>query len=346
MEQKQKNNQTLLIVLVVVLIVLVAGIGVYLLYHSKTKTDDPSTTAAALVSEAETTAAATEVTTQEETTAAPEEDAQWIGIYKAYLTDRVKAAEAEKDPDQPEDYSPAHFSLIFLDGDTVPELVVSEDFYHAASATLVIIENGKTKTFENIGSNGGFQYKEKQGIVVSGYDGSGVSSRTVFRLENGRLNEIWAGSENAFYEDNTEYYFGHYENQTKVTEAEYRKAYDQYIPTGLTATLRDNAASPPMTGKNVEAYFKALADRESVPTVRAYSEMSFSGIVSEKQTDYYDDTEYNEIVLDTPMVVQFEDDEFPALISSVRITDDNVVAGSRLSVKGHPVKEREFVSVY
>lgn len=343
MEQNRKNKKKIvLIVLIVALAALAVGIAIRFMHSSETGDHTDTTTAAENVETAEPEKAVSEAETQ---TAAKD---AWIKLYKDYLTGRVKTAKEEaEDPAELENNSPAHFSLIYLDDDAIPELVVSEDFYHAASATLAVIYDGKVQTFKNIGSYGGFQYKERQGIVVSGYDGSGTSSRTVYHLEQGELNEVWSGSESQYLENEKEYYFGDYEHMKEVTEEEYRKAYDTYIPVGMTGTLRDDATSPAMTAKNVEAYFKALENRESVPRIRAYSELTFAGTVSEAQTDYYDDSEYYEMVLDEPVVVQFEEDEFPAVICAVRLPEDErVKPGAHLRVKSAPCKERDFIALY
>lgn len=340
MEQNPKKKTAIILIIVAVVLagavaVTVAAVVLFRVVLPKVR-EDGGTTAVETMTEpmAEEPEPATKPT---------QENVDWIALYKEYLHEQI---EEDRSEDEDGDVY-AHFSLIYLDNDEIPELVISGGYYHAASATLAVIYNGELRTFPDLGSYGGFQYKERQGLIVSGYDGSGVSSRAVYRLEQGELKVVWSGSEEHVFEDQDNYYFGDYEHHREVTEEEFRKQYDANVPNGLTTSLVEDSSAPSMTSENVEAYFDAMADRDAVTTIRAYTEMAFTGTVSELQTDYYDDSMYYELTLDKPVIVQFEEDDFPSLIESVHLPEEEDMSpGAHTTAKGIPVKVREFVMVY
>lgn len=350
MEQNPKKKTAIILIIVAVVLagavaVTVAAVVLFRVVLPKVRDTKGETETVTETVQEDTSEEGAQTTAQAEDP--QEDDVQWIALYKDYLHERIKEDRVEDADEDTDEYVYTHFSLIYLDNDTIPELVVSDGFFHAASATLVVISDGELRTFPELGSYGGFQYKQRQGVVVTGYDGSGVSSRGVYRLEQGALNTVWNGSEDHFNEGQDKYFIGDYEHQKEVTEAEYKKQYDANVPNGLTATLVEDACAPLMTSENVEAYFDALEDRDAVPTIRAYTEMTFTGIASEMQTDYYDDSTYYELTLDKPVIVQFEEDDFPSLIAAVRLPDGNGMSpGAHTTAQGMPVKVREFVMVY
>ena len=361
-EQPKKKRRKWIILAVVFVLLIAAGIAVWRgLANGGTGGKEETTP---VIANGEEAVAEQTKPTAAETNDAAQTDTAWIAAYKSYLLDQVKQNE---DPDNEEAYPGRQFSLICFNDDDIPELVVSDGEYHAAGASLVIMQNGTLQTYSHLGSYGGFQYKEKEGVIVEGYDGSGVSSRRVWKWAQGDLKCVWSGTEahgERMREDGkpeyslydpqvvTEFRMTLDESERdkvdaterKVSEAEFKKEYEANVPNGLSDTEIDSALSPRLTQENVEAYFAALADRDAIPKIRAYSEITLTGTISETQKDYYTGQEYREIVPDKPVVVQFESDDFPALLSSVYYGgsgEDLKESGGRVTVTRMPYEDAE-----
>lgn len=355
-------KKTKRIIFAAVLVLLAIGIAVFVGYRiPKGKTDEPTVgqtvTAADASSEAaqEETEPEPESETETETAGTAQTNTEWIAAYKNCLLDRIDRVSDEENTWQ-------YFSLIYLDDDDVPELVVSEGDFHPSTASIITFYDGKVKTFSGLGSYGSFGYKEKQGVIVEGYTGSGVSSSNVWRLEKGELTCVWSGEEDMFDED-TEYYIfdANVLNELKdagedadydkldatrkeISEAEFKTQYDAIVPTALTASPVNTGTSPKMTRKNVNAYFAALADKSAVTRVRTFTEFTVSGTAGKEETDY-NGSAYHEFVLDEPILAQFEDDAFPSLLTSVRIAayDMDSVPSGHTKIKANLYKDRDDV---
>ena len=83
------------------------------------------------------------------------------------------------------------FSLIYLDGDDVPELVVIEGSAHACGGYVYTFEEGKVVPIgEDYGSGygeyGGMSYWEKEGIVFGDYDQGGNIYYNVYQIEGSK----------------------------------------------------------------------------------------------------------------------------------------------------------------
>lgn len=83
------------------------------------------------------------------------------------------------------------FSLIYLDGDDVPELVVIEGYAHACGGYVYTFEEGKVVPIgEEYGSGygqyGGMSYWEKEGIVFGEYDQGGNIYCDVYQIEGSK----------------------------------------------------------------------------------------------------------------------------------------------------------------
>lgn len=67
------------------------------------------------------------------------------------------------------------FSLVYIDKNSVPELVVKSDYVtHAAGCGVVFTyKNGKVQPVENIHLDGDFYYYKKKGVYAASYLGTG-----------------------------------------------------------------------------------------------------------------------------------------------------------------------------
>ena len=178
----------------------------------------PDTTSAA--ASAETSAPAAETTSGSESPAAASDDA-WITAYKDYLKEQaVSLAQDSQSEYAYDEYLGPLFCLIYLDGDDVPELVISEGAYHGASAILAAYSGGKVETFSDLGTSGSFTYKEKQSVIVDRSTNWSSSATTVYRLENGKLTDVWAGTEVMDDEDSSTFYV----HDLEVSDADMRRS--------------------------------------------------------------------------------------------------------------------------
>ena len=348
--QKKKPFKKIVCILIAAVLVVCIVIGAVVIAPYIKKKPEPAegaSSAAEEVKQHETTRSETEATGSAQT------DTAWIAAYKKYLLDRTQQISEETEE---LDINDPVFSLIYLDEDAVPELVVSEESTHLGHATLVTFYEGKLRTFSDLGSYGGFRYKKWKGIVVSGYDGSGSSSETVYLLKQGVLEYVWSCEFTCFdaysprpTEDGGEHYYTRWsteEERNEVSKAEYLKEYETFVPRELSDTETNGYTAPKLTRRNVEVYFNALADRSSVTTIRTYSTwqtpiiLTLSGTASEIKTDFRGDG-YIELIIDEPILLQFDDNEFPSLLRTVycNIHEIDPVPSGHATITGEPYRD-------
>ncbi len=95
--------------------------------------------------------------------------------YKAVLQDYISKNDSSDE---------AVFSLIYLDGDNVPELVITPGRAHADSALLYTFDGEKAVGLGEFGRYGSFIYRPRAGIIGSGSTGMGVTSIGFYRFRN------------------------------------------------------------------------------------------------------------------------------------------------------------------
>lgn len=81
------------------------------------------------------------------------------------------------------------FSLVYIDNNSVPELVVknNQDITHVAGFGVVYTyKNGKVQTVNNIQLDGKFYYYKKKGIFLTSYCAMGQSCYTYCKLNKGK----------------------------------------------------------------------------------------------------------------------------------------------------------------
>ncbi len=179
------------------------------------KSSRPEQTAAA--SSVAETQATTETTRQDAETTAQAAQTDWKAAYVSYLTEHLSQAWSIN----------AYFSLIYLNGDDVPELVVSYDDLHASGAMLVMLRNGQIVEYQAFGSWGTFQYIEKCEMLYSSMTNQGALDEFVYRLtDDGRTEAIWHG---VMKMGMTEDSFTYESNGAAVTESQYENARRVYI---------------------------------------------------------------------------------------------------------------------
>ncbi len=276
---------------------------------------------------------------------APESDARWIDAYEAYLTEQVDGGES---------WEESCFGLYYIDADDTPELVVSLGTYHGAGATITTYGQGELTTTEPIGSWGAFAFEEKTGTVVSGYMGSGATMTTVYRLANGDLTELWTGEmdDGSLRGDEENRY---YSGEETVSKAEYDRLYTKYVPLKLDSIAVQEYGSegggvmPRLTKENIEMYFTALRDPDSLVNLRTEETIALSGTISVEQDE--DGAEVYRLKLDTPFAASVQGCRFPYLVCAaecVTAEENAWTDGQAVRVKGAVScdPERQIVSIY
>lgn len=141
-------------------------------------------------------------------------DNGWKGAYKA-------AFETFR---QSEDYTEnSMFSLRDINGDDVPELLISEDIYHAAGVHIYTF-NGELTEFGELGSNGKTLYCADSGMLLSFYMQGGEYHSTYYRPEANGLTEFAY-----FYNDSGRSETAVYKlNDVEISEEEYDSELEKY----------------------------------------------------------------------------------------------------------------------
>lgn len=124
-----------------------------------------------------------------------EEQSAVLEGYGAFLTEY--AAEQREEGRE----ETAAFSLIYLDGDEVPELVVMDGKAHLCDAFVYRFEEGRTVPVGTYGQYGTLLYREKEGIIFDSYDSFGDTYDYIYQIEGSQERLLQSLSERDLTED-------------------------------------------------------------------------------------------------------------------------------------------------
>ncbi len=147
----------------------------------------------------------------------------WQEAYAAKLRQEIK----ENKNKNYVDATPC-FSLIYVDNNDTPELVISaKNAIHAGSASLYTFNNGKTVDLGNYGSYCEFSYLEKEGYIYEYFSGGGgIVDVRIYKMNNSTVSEVIRFSDNEAMGGDID--FTHYINDELVTEEEYYKQLNEW----------------------------------------------------------------------------------------------------------------------
>lgn len=142
-------------------------------------------------------------------------EAEWKEAYRGFLLNY----EGESDLVEP------RFNLAYIDEDDIPELIIMDDDFHAASGDVYMYYEGEVVFIHSYGQYGGFPFVTKGNYIMSGFSGMGEEYASYHKIEDGKDVSLitlrgaadWSEEELDPEED---YYFI---NEEPVTKAEYEK---------------------------------------------------------------------------------------------------------------------------
>lgn len=89
-----------------------------------------------------------------------------------------------------------HFALAYIDEDDIPELIIADGNYHAASASIYTYAGGEIKEVGSAGSWGRFDFAPQKNSVASYYSNMGEYIATFFNIKDGVFEQV-----KYFYDD-------------------------------------------------------------------------------------------------------------------------------------------------
>lgn len=141
-------------------------------------------------------------------------DNGWKGAYKAELETFRQSGDYTED---------SMFSLRDINGDDIPELFISDGYYHSGEVHIYTFDGELTELGEK-GSNGRVLYCTDSGILLDGYMQGGEDHRKYYRLESDLLTELAY-----FYNDSGRPGTAVYKlNNVEVSEEEYNSELEKY----------------------------------------------------------------------------------------------------------------------
>ena len=142
-------------------------------------------------------------------------------VYKAY-EQALKDYSKSENADYPEGIK---YTLVFVDGDDIPELAVSEGSAHASGVRLFFYDAEKKKATdlgESFGENGGFMYYERLSMIYDYYFGHGIGGLRFSSIDkNHKVSKSDIFSQGYNWEDK----FAYYVNNEECSKSDYDKAY-------------------------------------------------------------------------------------------------------------------------
>ena len=134
------------------------------------------------------------------------------------------------------------FSLIYIDNNSVPELVITntQDITHIAGfGVIYTYRNGKMQLVQNTQLDGKFYYYKKKGIYASSYLSSGIVNYTYSKLSKGKATAKLSKQTNTnFGKTTTEYYKISSSKMTKLTKSKFNKSLKNLVGSKKRSTAK------------------------------------------------------------------------------------------------------------
>lgn len=166
-----------------------------------------------------------------------------------------------------EDSEGPKFTLLYLDGDEIPELAVVYGLAHAHGIYLYTYTDGKVKQVgeSSYGQYGGVGYMEKEGIIFSGYDNHGNLYDSVYRMDGTKTVLLQESGERWVDEEDEEGQYVYEVNGKETTLEEYLAANEKWNASEEKIATYDRAFCVPdgnIEGSVNRAMISLLLGRE------------------------------------------------------------------------------------
>lgn len=224
-------KKILCVILAAVMVLSLAGC------KDKNKADDPAQTPTEAVSTPapteEPTAAPADVSAKPtaEPTAEPEQPTAAVdydAILEAYNNFLV---DVYMEDHYDESFEEIKFAIGFVDEDDIPELFVSDGYYHACGTKVFMYIDGEVTLVGEFGEYGGFGFTPRKNNIYSFYYGMGVGSNAVYSMNpDGSTTQKGSFTFGDFYDYENDVDLGtkYYVNDEEVDEATYDKEIAQF----------------------------------------------------------------------------------------------------------------------
>lgn len=208
-------------------------------------------------------------------------DEMWIKAYRQYV--ETAASEDIGDEEGYDSITYKCFGLYNLNGDEVPELLVSNGTYHAARLKIISYIDGQIIESEDIGSSGMIAFVEGENRIISNYSGMGASEYHFYTLKNGQLVSGWYGYREIDITNDDAVTCYSYDEE--VDEESYETLLEENMPEIFTAngdwsSVEYETQGRPMTTateKNIALYFDALLAGKDAQYVTQGRSVSLKG---------------------------------------------------------------------
>lgn len=175
------------------------------------------------------------------------EQSEVLEGYRAFLAEYVPQRGTGNSEEVPA------FSLIYLDGDDVPELIVIDGAAHACGGYVYTFEEGEVIPIgEGYGEYGAMMYREKEGIVFHDYDAFGNVYCNVYQIEGSKETLLQSWSEVCEYTvEKEELYYTYMVDGKEVSEEQYQEVCDKWNKTGDKMIKYDDCRT--LTGGDIQS---------------------------------------------------------------------------------------------
>lgn len=187
---------------------------------AESKGYDDLNSISSLATKSQKTIADSKITSKAKETDFEESTNNWRQAYMVFLKEYMNNAEAPEN---------CGFSLVFIDNDNIPELVIRDGIAHSASASVYTSVDSKVvKLIDDLsGTYGIIQYTKRKGLIYSEFCYQGHDTTTIYKVKKGACTKLISlhSNEGAVSdEEELEYKI----NDKKVSESKYNTALKKY----------------------------------------------------------------------------------------------------------------------
>ncbi|MDO4364494.1 MAG: hypothetical protein Q4C99_08200 [Clostridia bacterium] len=209
---------------------------------AESKGYDDLSSISSLATQNQKTIADSKITSKAKETDLEESTNNWRQAYMTFLREYMNEAETPEN---------CGFSLVFIDNDNIPELVIRDGIAHYSGASVYTCVNSKVvKLIDDLsGTYGIIQYAERKGLVYSEVCYQGHDGTTIYKIKKGactKLISLYSNEGAVSDEEELEYKI----NDKEVSETKYNTAWKKYENNKLLSSS-DNDTE--LTSDSIEA---------------------------------------------------------------------------------------------